>query len=330
MRKSILSRLRTRQLELLIALGHHGSLRKAALALGIEQPAATKLLRGLEEAVGRVLFVRSPRGLVPNGFGQVMLRHARNVSDALERAQRDMDELAEGGPQRVRVGAVHSAAPFLMARAIARLKRDRPTTIVEVSVDTSNNLLPALSKGDLDILVARPWEVGPDSAVTYEQLIDERLVVVGRALHPLAGQAGLTLRDLVDRPFALLPRDSPMRRVLAPLFREIGVEAPADLVETASILTIVALLGESDTLAVLPEDVARFYEGQGTLARLSPALPAVMGAYGIITRRGVPASAGAEHFLKAVHTVLRELRAETTASDQEAAATSLPRCTAPL
>ena len=309
LRQPILSRVRSRQIELLVALGRHGSLRRAALALGIEQPAATRLLRGLEAAVGRPLFLRSPRGLAPNAFGDVMLRHARVVSEALERAQREMDDLADGGPQRLRVGAVHSAAPFLMARAIARLKRDRPALVVEVSVDTSNNLLPLLLGGDLDVLVARPWEIGPESGVAYEQLIDERLVVAGRAGHPLAGQDGLTLRDLVDRPFALLPRDSPMRRVLAPLFREIGIEAPADLVETASILTIVALLGESDTLAVLPEDVARFYEGQGTLVRLSPALPAVMGAYGIITRRGVPASAGAEHFLAAVRAVLAGLQA---------------------
>lgn len=305
--KPILSRVRTRHLHLLVALGRHGSLRRAALALGIEQPAATKLLRGLEEAVGRPLFLRTSRGLVPNAYGDVMTRHARAVAEALERAQREMDRLAEGGPQRVRVGAVHSAAPFLMARAIARMKRDRPSIVVEVSVDTSNNLLPRLLSDDLDVLVARPWEIGPEAEVSYEELIDERLVVVGRAGHPLARRDGLTLRDLVDRPFALLPRDSPMRRVLAPLFREIGVEAPSDLVETASILTIVALLGESDTLAVLPEDVARFYEDQGTLVRLSPALPAVMGAYGIITRRGVPASAGAEQFLLAIRAVLRAL-----------------------
>ena len=92
---------------------------------------------------------------------------------------------------------------------------------------------------------------------------------------------GLSLRDLIDRPFALLPEGSPMRRVIAPLFREGGIEAPADVVETASILTIVALLGESDTLAILPEEVVRFYEAQGTLARLSPALPAVMGVAGV-------------------------------------------------
>ncbi|WP_165361334.1 LysR substrate-binding domain-containing protein [Lichenibacterium ramalinae] len=305
--KPILSRVKTRHLELLVALGQHGSLRRAALALGIEQPAATKLLRGLEKVVGRPLFVRSPRGLKSNGFGDVMMWHARVVSEALDRAQREMDRLAEGGPQRVRVGAVHSAAPFLIARAIARLKRDQPLIVVEVSIDTSNNLLPLLLSDDLDVLVARPWEIGPETGVAYEALIDERLVVVGRAGHPLAGQDGLILRDVIDRPFALLPRDSPMRRVLAPLFRETGVEAPADLVETASIMTIVALLSESDTVAVLPEDVARFYEDQGTLVRLSPALPAVMGAYGIITRHGIPASTGAEHFLLAIRAVLRAL-----------------------
>ena len=293
-------------MELLAAIDRHGSLRKAALALDLSQPAATRLLRSLEEALGHVLFARTPRGLLATPFGEVMLRHARIAADTLDRAEHDLAEIARGGPQRVRIGAVHSAVPFLMARAIAHLKRERPGIVVQVSVETSNNLMPSLVAGDLDILVARPWEIGPDADITYEQLIDERLVVVGRAGHPLEGVEGLALRDLVGRPFALLPHDSPMRRVLAPLFREGGVEAPADLVETGSILTIAALLGRSDTLAVLPEDVARFYEDQGSLVRLSPSLPPVMGAYGIITRRGSPVSIEASVFLEALRVATRD------------------------
>ena len=63
---SIFSRLRLRQLRLLIELDRCGSLHKAAEAMAISQPGATKALREVEEVLGVPLFQRLPSGLVAN------------------------------------------------------------------------------------------------------------------------------------------------------------------------------------------------------------------------------------------------------------------------
>jgi molybdenum-dependent DNA-binding transcriptional regulator ModE len=64
-RPGLLMRLRTRQLLLVAQLGAAGHLGRAAAALGISQPAATKLLQQAEDTLGQPLFTRLARGMQP-------------------------------------------------------------------------------------------------------------------------------------------------------------------------------------------------------------------------------------------------------------------------
>ena len=58
----LLGRLKLRQLALVVAIDTHRSLRKAAEAVAVTQPAATRLLHELEAALGVPLFVRHAVG----------------------------------------------------------------------------------------------------------------------------------------------------------------------------------------------------------------------------------------------------------------------------
>ena len=69
----LLNRLRMRQVALLLAIDEHGTLRAAALELGMSQPAATKMLHELESALGQTLFDRVGRGLRLNPAGQAVM-----------------------------------------------------------------------------------------------------------------------------------------------------------------------------------------------------------------------------------------------------------------
>src|SRR6478672_2615392 len=66
---SILRRLKSRQMLLLIALHQVKSLRKAAAMLNMTQPTATKLLQDLERNIGLPLFDRGRRGMQPTNYG---------------------------------------------------------------------------------------------------------------------------------------------------------------------------------------------------------------------------------------------------------------------
>jgi hypothetical protein len=57
-----------------------------------------------------------------------------------------------------------------------------------------------------------------------------------------------------------------MRKVLESLFAEIGPGEPRNVVETPSMMTMIALMQESDMLAVMPVDITNFGAQHGLLA----------------------------------------------------------------
>lgn len=65
-------------LAVLDAVASHGSFEKAALALGISQPAVSQRIKALEDASGRLLIVRGAPA-VPTKLGQRLISHHRNV-----------------------------------------------------------------------------------------------------------------------------------------------------------------------------------------------------------------------------------------------------------
>ena len=73
-----LTRLKLRQLRLLLTVGTHGNIQNAARELGISQPAATKMIQDLELDFEIKLFTRTNRGVVPTVFGETLIRHGNH------------------------------------------------------------------------------------------------------------------------------------------------------------------------------------------------------------------------------------------------------------
>lgn len=303
---AMLRRLKSRQLLLLVALSEARSLRGAAALLNMTQPTATKLLQDLERNVGLPLFERGHRGMQSTAYGEAITRHARLVLSDLNRTRLELQSLSLGGTGRIRIGAVISAIPFLLARAVARLKQQHPGLSVSIDVGTSDALVPALAKGDLDVLLARPLVLADRPEFNYEELTEEPLHFVARCRHPIAKRRSLSITDLAGAAWTLLPAGAPMRKVLEPVFAQIGPGEPRNVVETSSMMTMVALLQESDMLAVMPADLTRFNVQHRLLWRLPIDLPPIMGSYGIVTRRDRPDSPGTLAFVKQLKAALED------------------------
>ena len=75
----LVGRLRFRQLSLLVALGEHRNLHRAAEAVHLAQPSATKLIHDLEQLFEVPLFERLPRGMQPTELGTEVLGFAKRA-----------------------------------------------------------------------------------------------------------------------------------------------------------------------------------------------------------------------------------------------------------
>src|ERR1700761_9107154 len=140
----LLSRLRMKQLQLLIALDDHKSLHKAAGAMAMTQSAASKALQELESMLEAPLFERSKSGMIPNQLGHCVIRYARLLATDLTSLCQDIAELRSGRGGRLAIGAIMGAIPECGVPALNQLHAGQPNLSVEVVEDTSARMLQQL------------------------------------------------------------------------------------------------------------------------------------------------------------------------------------------
>jgi DNA-binding transcriptional LysR family regulator len=288
----------SRQIALLNALGELGNLRKAAAAIHTTQPAASLLLHQLEERLGVQLFERLPRGMQPTLFGEVMIRYAQGALHEFEYAEGQLAELARGATGMVRIGTVMGPVPTLLTRGVLAFKAAHPKVRIALEVGTSDELLPALIRGDFDVVLGRlPDQLDGQSLdiQLFEQ--GESMRIIARPQHPLVDHSGLTLAELAPLTWILHPIGSPMRRQVENALQAAQLIEPLDIIETRSILATTSMLESSDMIAVVPNDVAQHYARYGMITVLPVELPLAMANLGLLTSKARPMSAAVKALL---------------------------------
>jgi len=301
------TRLKTRQMFLLTALDETRNIHQAAIETNVSQPAASKMLKDIEDLFGVPLFERLPRGVRPTIYGETVIRHVRMALACLAQAQESIVSLQAGLAGQVNVGAIITPCPSLLPQAIARTKREAPRLCISFEVSTSNDLVARLKLGQLDFLMARIMEQEDEPNLLYEDLSPEHECVVARAGHPFMSRDDVTLGELAESGWVLSPRGTILRNRFDMMFRRAGVEMPSNVVETTSVLVVLNLLLQTDFLHVVPVDVARFYARSGDIAMLPVAIPCPMENYGIVLHRDHLLSPGAQLLLKHVREVAAEI-----------------------
>ena len=301
------ARLKTRQLLLLIALDDYRNIHRAAEELHMTQPAASKQIKDLEEMLDVRLFERLPRGMEPTIYGETMIRHARMALTSLALAHDDLVALKAGLSGQVEVGVIMSPAMALLPRAIARIKEQAPLMRIGVHLEPSNVLLDKLQRGTLDFMIGRILEKEDSSGLVYEELTEEPACAVVRPGHALLEAKDLRLEDIADRPWILPPPGSILRHRFDMMFRRAGLQPPANVVDTTALLLITTLLQQTDSLHVMPLEVAQYYASLNVMRVLPIELPCTMDAFGIIRQQKHLLSPGAELLLKQVRLAASEI-----------------------
>lgn len=201
----IRTRLKTRQLLLLVALAEEGNIHRVAELLSMTQPAASRLLRELEEMLDVSLFERLPRGMRPTPYGLAMIRHARAALGSLDQAREEVLAIRAGRAGHVAIGAITSPGVKLVPATVAQLKLENPGLRVSVEIENSNVLLERLAQNKLDLVIARLFAEHDKLQLRYEPLSGEPVCAVARPGHPLMNMPGLTLRDVEHSAWIVPP-----------------------------------------------------------------------------------------------------------------------------
>ncbi|HUB49634.1 MAG TPA: LysR family transcriptional regulator [Acetobacteraceae bacterium] len=276
-----------RAVDYMLAVAEHGSLRAAAQAVGVTQPALTKAIRRIEDEAGAPLFHRTARGVHPTVYGEAMLRHARNLRVSLRSATVEIAALKAGTAGVVRIGAGPSWERAILPEAIAAFRAHRPDVRILVLGGTDDFLKLRLRDGLLDlVLAATPDAPALDPDLEWQPLMTDEYCVIAARSHPLRRRHGIALEDLLPYPWILPGAHSLMVERLRIIFRAHALPAPEPAVET----DVVAL--RHQLLAVGPYlsfSAAGFLLelAHRTIVRLDVPDAVWRRSAGIITRRGM-------------------------------------------
>jgi DNA-binding transcriptional LysR family regulator len=288
--------LKPKHLQLLVALDDLRHLGRVAVSLHVSQPAVSLALGELEKGLGLKLFERTPRGVLPNSYGECLIKHARVVLGVLGQARDELHALQTGASGKIAVGALPAVTPGLIPQALQLLKQGSPLTRVMVQEGPMETLLPELRRGTLDLVVGRLVHGDLAGDLLDETLDVGALVLVVAGQHPLAKKKKIRWTDLADCPWVLPPVGSLQRQPLENALQQNGCSLPMNFIETVSVHVLIGYLQSCPAVGLLSRVAAHHYIKAGTLKQLPLTLPDPQRPIGMMWNRHKPVSPAVQSF----------------------------------
>jgi DNA-binding transcriptional LysR family regulator len=257
-------RINSRQIEAFRALMLTGSTTRAAAALSVTQPAISRQVRDLQEALGLTLFERKGTRLVPTNEALALYAEVERSFVGLDRIASAAGELRAHRAGTLRVAGMPALANGFLPRYTARFLAARP------KVDMA--LFGLVSHSVLDWVVSEQCDVGfaaapiSHAAVTAEKMPAVRYVAVLPEGHRLARRRVLRPKDFAGEDFIALGPTTPSRFRVDDVFAKHGVTRKIR-VETPLSEIACALVASGVGLSIVDPFTAGEYAKRGVVAR---------------------------------------------------------------
>ena len=194
-----------RQLRYVVAAAEHGSFRRAAESMRLQQSTLSRRIRDLEIRLGVGLFERSHTGVRPTRAGVEFIRIARYVVDEIDRMAAAATAAGRGEAGRLVVGFYTSLSAGNLRLALRDFRQAKKEVEVVAVEGTRARLFSGLSNGGIDIVVV----TGDSGNSRFDSLPlwSERVIVALPETHPLANSEIVYWTDLRGETFLLSQRD---------------------------------------------------------------------------------------------------------------------------
>ena len=278
-----------RDLEYFVVVAEQGNLGRAAYQLRLSQPALSKSLKRLEDALAVRLFRRSASGMALTAEGSLLLARARELRQSLRNVAREVADVSKGHAGHINIGVGPNANDDVLMIAITKLLWVEPRITMKVIVSDQDEIVPTLHRGEIDVIVNLVYPK-PPAGLAFIPLRDDECVVCCGLTHRLAGRTNVSLAELSNERWALGEPGLPTSQILHEVLRDHRMEPPRVALQTRQLSMRLRAAACSDLLAygskavieqhgglyVLPVEELRWARSVGVLHRKEPYLsPAI-------------------------------------------------------
>jgi LysR family transcriptional regulator, low CO2-responsive transcriptional regulator len=209
------------QLRTFRAVAEQLSFSAAAHELSISQPSVSYQVKELEAVLGLPLIDRLGKRVRLTEAGEVLYEYARRTLTLLDEVALVMEQMRGIERGTLRVGASATVGIYVIPLALGAYKKVHPNLALSLEIGSREMLQERLKRGVLDLAVLSLPIADPNLEST--PFMDDELVLVVPAGHPLAGRADLTLRDFIGESFLMREPGSGTRLAVEMAARRAGV-----------------------------------------------------------------------------------------------------------
>ena len=238
------------QLRDFLAVLEHGSFRSAARGLGVSQAGLTNSLQALETSLGSSLLVRSGRGVTLTDAGQRLQARAVLIDREAQRAAQEAASALGALNGSLHVGMGPTPTYLLLPRVVPDFRRRFPQVALHFTSGLYERLVPAVQQGLIDFAITSIPEGALGKDLASSVLLKAEMAVMGRRGHPMADAR--SLRALAGCEWILLGSPGVPGGTITRFFADNGLGAPRIAATCESFTQAMALVGETDALALLP------------------------------------------------------------------------------
>ena len=249
-----------RHLRTLAALRDTGSLVEASERVFLTQSALSHQIKALETRMGAPLFVRKTKPVRFTPAGRRLLELADEVLPLVHAASRDIGLYASGESGRLHLAIeCHSCFEWLLP-AIDQFRDQRPEVDLDIASGFSFDPLPALARGDLDLVVTA--DPNDDATLAYAPLFGYEAQLAVASSHPLAAREAIRPQDLAGETLIAYPVERSRMDIFKRFLDPAGVE-PAQMRNAELTAMVVQLVATGRGVACLPNWALHEYVSRG-------------------------------------------------------------------
>jgi DNA-binding transcriptional LysR family regulator len=284
--------------------------RRAAESVHLSQPAFSRRIDKLEQALGVRLLERTTRRVTLTAVGRDFERKVRELLDDLDATLLGIRGGAVTRMGEVTVACVPSTVYYYLSQVIRRYHERCPKVRVKVLDAGANEVLAAVARGEADF--GLNFIGAQEGELEFKPLVEERVVAACRRDHPIAGLRRVSWAQLGQHDYISVGRSSGNRVLLDQALA--GVEGrPQAIYEAQHVTTTLGLVEAGLGVAAVPS-MAMPAADHPLLVSVPLIEPIVTRKVGLIRRRGRSLSPGAQQLYDLFSEVKRRRRAaETTA-----------------
>jgi DNA-binding transcriptional LysR family regulator len=272
------------------AVAELNSFRKAADALHVSQPAFSRRIEKLEEALGVRLLERTTRRVSLTSVGREFDRKVQQLLDDLDQTLLGIRGVAGTRMGEVAIACVPSTVYYYLSQVISRYHERYPKIRVKVLDAGANDVLSAVSSGDADF--GLNFVGSQETNIDFTPLLEERFVAACRRDHPLAKKRRVTWTELAAYDYISVSKVSGNRLLLDQALSNVPGR-PHPIYETQHVTTMLGLVEAGLGVAAVPS-MAMPAADHPLLVSVPLIEPLVTRKIGLIRRKGRSLSPAAQ------------------------------------